>query len=394
MNGVAAAVAGLVAFASTALFAQPMERRVGGEPQRFANGFPSDATFFPIAVWLQQTSRAPAYRAIGINTFVALSQPPTPADLARLQRQGLFLIAEQVPAALAFKQSQVIRAWMHIDEPDNAQALPGGGHGECISPEDLLRRYDEMRSLDPTRPVYLGFGQAVANPRWFGRGPKCSAVAPEEYYARASRAANIVAFDIYPVAEFRQPHVTSRLDLVGRGVANLKRWAPAGTPVWADIETTHINHPTRRPLPEEIYNEVWIAIINGAQGITYFVHEWKPSFREDGVLRYPDTVDELGRINAQIASLAPVLNSATVSSTVSVDAPVEIATMVKRQGGETYLFAINMERRAAEAKLALAGVGAIHALVLGEDRTVELKGGIIVDRFGAYTVHIYKISTP
>jgi len=134
-----------------------------------------------------------------------------------------------------------------------------------------------------------------------------------------------------------------------------------------------------------------MALIHGASGITYFVHEWKPSFREDGVFRYPDTVDEIRRINAQIANLAAVLNSATVPTGVSIDAPIEIAAMMKRHGADTYVFAVNMERRGAEARLALADVKGGRALVVGEDRFVDLNGGSIEDRFEAYAVHIYRI---
>ncbi|HMK72615.1 MAG TPA: hypothetical protein VK454_04710, partial [Myxococcaceae bacterium] len=39
---------------------------------QWSHGLPADAGFFPIAVWLQSPSNAPAYEAIGINTFVGL----------------------------------------------------------------------------------------------------------------------------------------------------------------------------------------------------------------------------------------------------------------------------------------------------------------------------------
>jgi hypothetical protein len=360
-------------------------------PREFPNGLPKDTGFVPIAVWLQQPDSAAAFSDIGINTFIGLWHPPTEAGLAQIEKHGLHLIVQQTPEAIALRHKQVIRGWLHVDEPDNAQPI-GGGYGDCIVPENVVRMYGEMRAVDPTRPVYLNFGQAVANPRWFGRGPRCSAIVPKDYYTPASRGADIVAFDIYPVVETRQAHVIGKLDLVGRGVANLKAWSPPGQPVWAAIETTHINNPSRRPLPHEVRSEVWMALIHGASGITYFVHEWKPSFREDGVFRYPDTVEEIRRINTQIRSLAPVLNSATVPMGVRVDAPVEIATMVKRYGTDTYVFAVNMERKTTRARLVLSNPAAGNALVLGEERTLNLNSGGIEDEFGAYAVHLYKIS--
>ena len=230
----------------------------------------------------------------------------------------------------------------------------------------------------------MGFGQGVANPRWIGRGTKCTAIAPETYYRAASRGADIVAFDIYPVAEARQRHVMGKLDLVGRGVRNLKRWAPAGVPVWADIETTHIKNPNRRPSPDEIRNEVWMAIINGASGINYFVHEWQPSFREDGVFRHPDVVAELKRLNKQTQDLAPVLNGPTIENGVVVEATGEIAHMVKESPGATYIFAVNMEQTPARAKVMTTLEAAGPVVAVGEDRTLNLANGAFEDSFEGY----------
>jgi hypothetical protein len=357
----------------------------------FANGFPADPRFLPIGVWLQSPRNAAAYGAVGINTYVGLWQAPTDAELAHLEAHGLYAVVEPTPGTLRLGNARVIRAWLQTDEPDNAQADGRGGYGDCILPDEVVRRYGEMRRLDATRPVFLNFGQAVANPRWFGRGERCSMIAPENYYRPASRGADIVSFDIYPAAEERQGHVMGRLELVGKGVANLKRWAQPGQPVWAAIETTHINHPTRRPLPHEVRAEVWMALVHGANGIFYFAHEWQPTFREDAVFRYPDTLREISRINAQVRELAPVLNAQTVSGRIKVESAAEIAVLVKRHGDAHYLFAVNMENRPAKARLALTGIDATHAILLGEERLFKIEGGAIAEQFEAYGVRLYKL---
>ncbi len=359
--------------------------------QEFANGFPKDANFFPIGVWLQHPRNAAAYSAVGINTYVGLWKAPSEEQLAQLEAHGLYVIAEPSKEARSLPNAHVIRAWLQADEPDNAQANGRGGYGDCILPEEVVRRYRVMQEFDRTRPVFLNFGQAVANPKWFGRGSKCSRIAPEAYYRPASRGADIVSFDIYPAAEERQGHVMGKLELVGQGVANLRQWSQPGQPVWAAIETTHINHPSRRPLPHEVKSEVWMALIHGASGIFYFAHEWQPSFREDGLFRYPDIVREIARVNAQIGGLAPVLNSASLPNRVTVDAGVAIATLVKHHGDATYVFAVNMENKPAKARLALSGIGGPYAVVLGEDRLIKLEGGAIGDEFDAYGVRLYKI---
>jgi hypothetical protein len=359
--------------------------------RQFANGFPSDPSFFPIGVWLQNPAKAGVYRAMGINTFIGLWGTPTAEQLAQLDEHGLYLIVEQTTAVRSLPNAHVIRAWMQVDEPDNAQPDGRGGYGDCIMPDEVVRRYEGLKSFDPTRPIFLNFGQAVANAQWIGRGAKCSRIAPQSYYTASSRGADIVAFDIYPAAEDRQAHVKGKLELVGRGVANLKSWAPPGQPVWSAIETTHIYNPSRRPLPDEIRSQVWMALIHGSSGIFYFAHEWKPSFREDGVFRYPDVVEELTRINAQIKALAPALNSPTLPAPVTVEAPVEIATMVKRYGGAHYVFAVNMQKKAAKVRLTIAPLSASSAVVVGEDRLIEIRGAVIEDEFSEYGVRIYKV---
>jgi hypothetical protein len=352
---------------------------------------PTNPDFFPIAVWLQQPRHAAAFKAIGVNTFVGLWRPPTPAEVTQFEGHGIYLIVQQTPEALALKDSQVIRGWLHIDEPDNAQPNSWGAHGDCVLPQEVVRQYEDMRSRDPSRPIYLGFGQAVANPSWIGRGTKCNAIAPAEYYSQASRGGDIIAFDIYPVAEARQAHVMGKLELVGRGIKNLRRWARPGTPLWADVETTHIRNSARRPMPNEIYSEVWIAIINGASGIDYFVHEWMPTFREDGIFRYPDAVAEVTRINKQIQTLAPLLNSPNFSGIPNIQASVEIAHMVKQDSNATYIFAANMENKVAKARVSVPPAVKGRVTVLNEGRSTEIRNGEFEDWFNGYDVHIYQL---
>jgi hypothetical protein len=48
-----------------------------------------------------------------------------------------------------------------VDEPDNAQA-EGSGYGPCIDPSVIVAQYNTWHNADPTRPVFLSFGQGVA----------------------------------------------------------------------------------------------------------------------------------------------------------------------------------------------------------------------------------------
>ena len=174
-------------------------------------------------------------------------------------------------------------------------------------------------------------------------------------------------------------------------MANLVEWSGGEKIVWNFIETTHINHPTSRPTTSQIKTEVWMSIIHGSQGIMYFVHEWEPSFREDGIFRYQEIVQGVRDINLEVTSLAPVLNSPTVEGGVQVGAAVPVAQMVKEYSGSTYLFAVAMRNQATQATLTVSAIEEGQVEVLGEGRVLQLSNGQFQDDFSGYAVHLYRI---
>ena len=248
------------------------------------------------------------YKAIGINTFVGLYEGPTEEQLAALAEQHMFAVAAQNEVGLKSINRTRHQGMDADDEPDNAQPIGLGLHGTCIPATEVARRTQEMKNRDPTRPVMINFGQGVANEFWRGRG---SCNGDQSYYDIAMQGADILSFDIYPVGS-NIPQVKGKLEYVARGVTNLVKRATDGQSVWMAIETTALD-PTLRPTAAEVRAEVWMALIHGATGIFYFVHEFKPNFREDAIFRYPDIVEEVTGTNHLIKSLAPVLKSPSIS---------------------------------------------------------------------------------
>ena len=350
------------------------------------NGFPTDADFFPIGVWLQSPTRAASYKAIGINTFVELHEGPTETQLDALAQQHMFVATEQNDVGLKSVNGHIIKAWTQEDEPDNAQPLPSGGYGTCIPAIEVARRTREMKARDPTRPVMINFGQGVANEFWRGRGP-CNG--DQGYYDLAMQGADILSYAIYPVGS-RTPQVKGRLEYVARGVTNLVKRATDGQSVWMALETTALD-PTRRPTAAEVRAEVWMALIHGATGIYYFVHEFKPNFREDAIFRYPDIVEEVTKTNRLIKSLAAVLKSSSISGTISVSSTTPIATMVKVFENATYIFAVAMQNSPSTVRITVGDGHNTNAQVLGEDRSLTITHGVFEDQFEGYGVHLYQI---
>ena len=134
-----------------------------------------------------------------------------------------------------------------------------------------------------------------------------------------------------------------------------------------------------------------MALTRGAKGIVYFVHEFKPQFREDAIFRYPDIVDEVGNINRLIRSLAPVLNAPNDFRRITVQSPVPIATMLKQHEQALYLFAVAMRNAVSRPRFAIEGLDTAQADVLGEERSVSIRNGMLEDDFAGYGVHLYKL---
>lgn len=353
----------------------------------YKNGLPNDPNFFPVGVWLQNERNAPEFANLGVNLFVGLWKGPTEAQLAVLAKNKMFAIAAQNDVGLTSANSSVIRGWMQSDEPDNAQRNAIFGYDPCIQATDVAATTKKLKAHDPTRPVFINFGQGVADPTWIGRG---ACTGDMEYYSEAVKGADILSFDIYPVATAR-PNIQDKVEFVGRGVDQLMRRASNGQSVWAVIETTRINSSTMVS-PAQLRAEVWIALVHGARGLVYFVHEWTGGFRSDGIFRHPEIVAAVAEINRTVTALAPVINSPNVTDKGSV-VTAGISTMLKKQGDDLYLFAVSERAVKTKASFQFSGIEAgAKVVVLNENRSVDVKNGSFFDSFDSYGVHIYQIS--
>lgn len=358
---------------------------------RWSHGPDAGQDFFPIAVWLQDPSKAARYKAAGINLYIGLWRGPTDEQLAQLKQAGMRVICSQNEAGLRHVDDATIAGWMHGDEPDNAQSLGAGkGYGPPIAPAKIVASYERIRAADPSRPVLLNLGQGVAWDGWHGRGVRTNH--PEDY-PEYVQGCDIASFDIYPVAHDR-PQVAGKLWYVAHGVERLKRWA-GDRPVWNCIECTRISNKEHKATPRQVRCEVWMSIIHGSTGLIYFVHEWQPRFDESALLTDREMYEAVSRINHQIAALAPVLNSPTVTRVVRVEssnAEVPVATMAKKHDGALYVFAVGMRDGQTRTRFTLPGSAGRRAVeVLGEDRTLESNDGVFADDFQPWDVHLYRV---
>lgn len=356
-------------------------------------GPPPDATFFPIAVWLQSPANAEKYRAAGFNTYVGLWRGPTEEQLSALSHAGMRLICEQNETALRHLGDTTIIGWMHGDEPDNAQELPNhAGYGPPVAPEKIVESFRRLRDADPSRPVMLNLGQGVAWDEWYGRGSRSNH--PEDY-PKYIQGCDIVSFDIYPVVHDK-PQIAGHLEYVAKGVDRLVRWTE-GKPqlVWNCLECTHISNPDRKPTPHEVRAEAWMSLIHGSQGLIYFVHEFKPKFLEAGLLADAEMFAAVTKLNHEISSLAPVLNEPSVPDSMRVRVSGNtsaVDTLTKRHNNGRYVFAVEMEGKGTSADFKLSsGKPAQTVEVIGEERSITARNGGFSDSFKPWDVHLYSL---
>ncbi|MSU20227.1 MAG: hypothetical protein EXS30_02390 [Pedosphaera sp.] len=352
-----------------------------------------DANYFPIAVWLQDPKNAERYKTAGINLYVGLWRGPTDTQLTALEKAGMPVICAQNERGLQNKANPLIVGWMHDDEPDNAQSLgQGQGYGPPVLPEIIVRNYDKMRTTDPSRPVLLNLGQGAAWDNYIGRGVRRNH--PEDY-PEYLKGCDISSFDIYPAVHSDKP-VAGKLEYVARGVERLVQWNGHAKPTWNCIECTRISNTEVKPTPHQVRAEVWMSIIHGSRGLIYFVHQFKPTFREAALLDDPDMLAVVTAINGQIHTLAPILNRPTISDGMTMESSskeVPIACLMKRHEGVTYLFAVCMRNQSARASFKVRGLlGTTNAEVLEESRSIPVRNGEFADEFKPYEVHLYRVS--
>jgi hypothetical protein len=358
---------------------------------RCANGIPSDPNFFPIAVWLQSPANATAYKTnAAINLFIGLWAGPTDSQLLTLKSAGMPVLCDQSTTGLAHVVDKTIMGWIQSDEPDNAQSDGHGGYGPPVVTNTIVAIYNTLKSNDVTRPVYLNLGQGVAWDGYTGRGVRTGH--PEDYYGYV-KGCDIASFDIYPVNSTRA-EVSGKLWYVPQGIDRLRTYTGDAKPVWCWIECTQFNtNSAAKPTPQQVRSEVWMALIHGANGIGYFCHMLTP-FDETGLLHDATMLSAVKALNLQIQSLAPVLNSTTITNLVTVtstNAAVPIDILVKQSGSSTYVFAAAMRDGITTGTFTFP-FGAI-ANVLGEGRQIAISNGTFSDSFATNAVHLYQIDS-
>jgi len=175
-------------------------------------------------------------------------------------------------------------------------------------------------------------------------------------------------------------------------------------PLWQWVENLNGGPPDAAPkaylTPGQLKGAVMNSIINEARGIAYFNQSLSGSCQTSNVFRQSQItpgfcgnaqVAAVKSVNAQIHSLAPVINTQSYDYTFGAG----LDTMVKTYAGSAYIFAM-VDGSAGPGKRTFTlppGVDRDSVEVLGENRSLAVDGkGRFTDVFAEeYSYHIYRV---
>jgi len=377
-----------------------------------------------IKAWLQQPKDFKLLRSLGFNAMGGYwwNKKETPADQAargileyarKVREAGLYYLPpyehELMDSMKTLRKMDHVMLWLHIDEPDLPRKRDPNNPADRNLPPDVkfvpqeapsvsLEKYRRIKQLDPTRPVVIGVTANFSSlyPRKFTPAQK------KAMYPRYIEASDAVGFDTYPIFGWNRPDNLFHVAVCTR---ELRALAGPKRGLSCAIETNRGSKwitPARQleVKPMHTRAEVWMALINGATGISYFTHKW---FDPDGKANYQtfapnaEMQAELKRLNAQLARLAPAIvgKPSAVQINMTMSDGMKCHFKATEPGdGCLWVFAQNMDMgyRKGTATITVPGLPAgAKVEVVDEGRTIPAEAGKLADDFGPVAEHIYKI---
>jgi len=361
--------------------------------RRFTNAPPTDGSFFPIAVWFEavnSAAEAQTDRAAGLNTYVMLTAN---SDLGAVRSAGLHAI---VAGGTSNPGSETM-GWLLSDEIDmTAGPVQGAQQQQQILaslPADARLRYANYgkgvlfweTDAEAARFVNTYQDLTSADGYWYTDLNICSQYEGGALLAQKTRA--LTSSECHRAANY------------GAAVERMRSLvSPKGSkPIWAFVELGHPASESGWPTitPAQARAAVWSSIIHGARGVIYFNHSFGGACPSQHILRdpcYSSMRQTITAVNAQIAQLAPVLNSPSLVDLVGTSGKVDV--LVKSRGGRLFVIAGSTATAAQTVSFNAACVGNQTVTVEGEGRTLNAVGGVFSDQFSAETaVHIYSMDS-
>ncbi|HMD67306.1 MAG TPA: hypothetical protein VKF42_00410, partial [Chitinivibrionales bacterium] len=346
---------------------------IGPNKEVLLNGAP----FFPIFTWLQNAPLIATEKTYGINTFVGQGDNSTALDYCNAaQAQGVYAVPSwDSGEAASVKTHPAMLGWVFGDEPDL--------QGNDVTPSAIRTQYNAIKAADPAHITFLtitsGFYSGDALPAWMNNS--------DSMYYSYPKYTDLIGFDYYPVYGWCRPDWIYKVPGAQDELVNKYCGGTKSTYQWIECVKTSgqwCSIPSRGtydgPYPNEITDEVWLAIIKGANAIGYFTHSWKcPGYSQ--CCLSDSQIAMLKKVNGRITALTGALcgpDSKIAVTVQSNDLKGNIEFRAKEYGGSLYIITaqvINLSgsKDTQQATITVPGLtGSIT--VYDENRTITPAG--------------------
>lgn len=360
----------------------------------------SDPSFFPIAIWyngISSDAEVKFDKDHGVNTYMGMDSS-TPYSL--FEQNDVFWIGGPLNSSFTTASRNWVGAFLDDEVDGRFTPVDGAKHLQDLAetaPDGFFKyaNFTQMvisHYMDPSAAQRFvnGFTDVVSVDMYWYTIPYCSL----EPYNNAHLA---------PVAQASCRTASS----YGKTMEALRQQDAADgklQPLWQFVEDLN-GGPGEGPFTanitaSQLKGAVMSSLINEARGIVYFNQSLTGPCGGGSVLRLaqvtPDycgaeQVAAMQKINTQIHTLAPVLNSQSYQYSFGDG----LQTMLKTHDGYAYIFAMGSAGSASGNRTFTlpATIKATSVDVLDENRSISVQtGGEFVDSLASESdYHIYKV---
>jgi len=186
----------------------------------------------------------------------------------------------------------------------------------------------------------------------------------------------VLVVDIYPIGkDWKGGDLSTFASECERGRKNA-----GDRPLWVILQSFGTRGGWRVPTPTEIEAQVWLSLAGGAKGIIYFMYqsttniqgEWIDGWVKMDMTPSDDRLSEIGKINAKLKTLAPLLlKLKSTGSSIPSLPPSVYGNAFKDASGTQYVIVAN---KSTTTEVSMPWSGSATDVLTGE----KLEGTIVL----------------
>ena len=277
------------------------------------------------------------------------------------------------------------------------------------TPEQLERKYEAIRAVDPYHPTCQADAVHPYHP------PVFTPVAAADDMSRYRPVVNfseIFRAELYPVRDRSEKNARECVPSLIAGMKIIRRdirdRATAPKSVWGIIQyfegwsaTVEKSTWKRYPTWQELRAMTWAAVIHGAKGLNWYSYHYYTKTFAHGFMYREETRRNMLRMVGEIVPLVDVLterDNLPIPAVALLSGPAKdalgndsISVMARKHKDHLYLFALNSAHRPVRARISVPDDADEGTVLYEGNRTITVREGTVTDAFLPGEVHIYKL---